>query len=62
MPVAKGRAGVKAEMERFKRGELHSGSHTGPVVKKRSQAVAIALNESGLSRRSGRQAKKGRGR
>lgn len=32
-------------MSEFKSGELHSGSKTGPVVKSRKQAVAIALSE-----------------
>jgi ribosomal protein L21E len=36
---------VKKVLHEFKEGELHSGSKKGPVVKKRSQAVAIALSE-----------------
>ena len=32
-------------MGEFKRGQLHSGSKTGPKVKSRKQAVAIALSE-----------------
>lgn len=32
-------------MGEFKRGELHSGSKTGPKVKSRKQAVAIGLSE-----------------
>ena len=32
-------------MSEYKAGELHSGSKTGPVVKSRKQAVAIALSE-----------------
>jgi len=32
-------------MGEFKRGQLHSGSKTGPVVTKRKQAVAIGLSE-----------------
>jgi hypothetical protein len=32
-------------MREFKDGALHSGSSTGPTVKKRTQAIAIALNE-----------------
>lgn len=53
MPVAKGRAGVKTEMQKFHAGTLHSGSKKGPVVTKKSQAVAIALSEAGLSRKRG---------
>lgn len=32
-------------MREFKAGELHSGSKSGPVVKSRDQALAIALSE-----------------
>ena len=51
MPVARGHKGVKQEMEKFKTGELHSGSKRGPVVKNRKQAIAIALSEAGLSKK-----------
>lgn len=36
---------VGVVMGEFKRGQLHSGSKMGPVVRKRKQAVAIALSE-----------------
>lgn len=36
---------VPKVMSEFKSGELHSGSKSGPVVKSRKQAVAIALSE-----------------
>src|SRR5215475_9585387 len=49
MPVKQGREGVHQEMKKFKEGTLHSGSKTGPVVKNRKQAIAIALSEAGLS-------------
>lgn len=32
-------------LSKFKHGELHSGSKTGPKVKSREQAVAIMLSE-----------------
>lgn len=32
-------------MGKFKRGELHSGSKSGPTVKDRSQAIAIMMSE-----------------
>lgn len=51
MPVARGQKGVEQEMRKFKFGELHSGSKTGPVVKDRKQAIAIAMNEAGLGRK-----------
>lgn len=48
----KGKAKVKKVMHEFKKGSLHSGSKTGPKVKSRKQAVAIALNQAGLSKNS----------
>lgn len=32
-------------MHKWKRGQLHSGSKKGPVVKNQKQAVAIMLSE-----------------
>lgn len=37
--------GIKATMEEFKSGKLHSGSKNGPKVKSRKQAIAIGLSE-----------------
>lgn len=45
------RTRVREEMSKFKRGDLHSGSKHGRVVKSRRQAIAIALSESGQSRK-----------
>jgi len=45
---------VEKVMHEFKRGKLHSGSKTGPKVKSRKQAVAIAMSEAGKSKKSGR--------
>ena len=53
MPVAKGPKGVAQEMRKFKAGKLHSGSKTGPIVKDRKQAIAIALNEAGMNKKKG---------
>ena len=36
---------VADEMHRWKAGDLHSGSSTGPVVTNQKQAIAIALSE-----------------
>lgn len=36
---------VEKVMKEFKGKELHSGSKSGPVVKNRKQAIAIALSE-----------------
>jgi hypothetical protein len=38
-------------MGEYKRGQLHSGSKHGPLVRNRQQAIAIGLNQSGQSRR-----------
>lgn len=40
---------IPVVMREFKQGTLHSGS--GKIVTDRSQAVAIALSEAGLSRK-----------
>lgn len=45
---------MHTEMGKFKRGQLHSGSKKGPVVKKRRQAIAIALSAAGQSRNKGK--------
>ncbi len=39
------RSKMKKVMHEAKEGELHSGSKKGPIVKKRAQAIAIALSE-----------------
>jgi len=41
---------VEKVMGEYKRGELHSGKK-GPVVKSRSQAVAIAMSEAGIGKK-----------
>ena len=43
---------VETEMHKFKHGTLHSGSKHGPKVKSRKQAIAIALSESGQSKKN----------
>ncbi len=37
-------------MREYKKGELHSGKG-GPVVKSRKQAIAIAMSESGQTKK-----------
>ena len=44
-------AKVKKVMKEWKAGTLHSGSKKGPVVTSKKQAVAIALSESGMSKK-----------
>lgn len=41
----KKQAKIEKVMHEFKEGELKSGSKKGPKVKKRSQAIAIAISE-----------------
>jgi len=36
---------VHRVMGEYKRGKLHSGSKSGPKVKSRKQAIAIAMSE-----------------
>jgi len=48
---------MKQEMRRFKEGKLHSGSKQGPIVKSKDQALAISLNEAGLTKKKKRKAK-----
>jgi hypothetical protein len=45
-------AKVGKVMKEYKAGELHSGSKSGPVVQSRKQAVAIALSEAGMSKKT----------
>jgi len=40
-------------MGKFKRGQLHSGSKSGPRVKSRKQAIAIMLSEERAEKRNG---------
>ena len=44
---------VHRVLSEFKRGELHSGSKTGPKVKSRKQAIAIGMSEA--RKREGRE-------
>lgn len=38
-------------MHEYKEGKLHSGSKKGPRVRKRKQAIAIAMSEAGMSKK-----------
>lgn len=42
---------IKEEMHKFKEGKLHSGSKKGPIVTNPEQAIAISLNEAGMSKK-----------
>lgn len=50
MKKMKGPAKVEKVMGEYKRGTLHSGKG-GPMVKKRGQAIAIALSEAGMAKK-----------
>ena len=46
-----GQKKVTKVMHEWKTGTLHSGSKSGPVVKSKKQAVAIALSEAGKTKK-----------
>lgn len=46
-------AKVRKVMKEYKAGTLHSGKG-GPVVKKRKQAIAIAMSEAGMKKKMGK--------
>ena len=48
----KGKGKVEKVMKEYSEGKLHSGSKKGPVVKSKKQAVAIAMSEAGMSKKS----------
>ena len=48
------RAKVKKVMDEFEAGTLHSGSKKVPLVRSQKQALAIALSQSGQTRRKKR--------
>ena len=62
MPKGRGKATIKAVMHEFKHGTLHSGSKTGPIVTNPKQAIAIALSEAGLSKRTPARKREHRGK
>lgn len=48
--MSKGQKKIGKVMHEYKTGELHSGSKSGPMVKSRKQAIAIALSEAGMTK------------
>ncbi len=57
--TTKGRKKVKKVMREFEKGELNSGSKTGPKVTSRKQAIAIALSESRKANKKSLKKKRG---
>ena len=49
---------VSRVMREYDKGELHSGSKEGPVVKSRKQAIAIAMSEAGMKKTAKKPKKK----
>lgn len=47
-------------MHEYKAGTLNTGSKTGPVVKSRKQAVAIALSQAGVKKPAKKASGRGR--
>lgn len=43
---------IKKVMKEWKAGALHSGSKKGPVVKSQKQAIAIALSEAKMAKKT----------
>lgn len=44
-------------MSKYKDSELHSGSKKGPKVTSKDQAIAIAMNEAGMSKNKSKKKK-----
>ena len=57
MKKMKGAKKVAKVMREFKGGTLHSGKK-GPVVKSKKQAIAIALSEAGMAKKTKKKSKK----
>jgi ribosomal protein L21E len=47
----KQQAKIGKVMHEYKAGSLNTGSKTGPVVKSRKQAIAIALSQAGVAKK-----------
>lgn len=57
----KQQAKIGKVMHEYKAGTLNTGSKTGPVVKSRKQAIAIAMSQAGMTKKPAKKAA-GRGR
>lgn len=47
----KQQAKIGKVMHEYKAGTLNTGSKTGPIVKSRKQAVAIAMSQAGMTKK-----------
>jgi len=47
----KQQAKIGKVMHEYKQGTLNTGSKTGPVVKSRKQAIAIAMSQAGVKKK-----------
>lgn len=45
------KAKIKKVLGEAKKGKLHVGSKKGPIAKKKSQILAIALSEAGIAKK-----------
>lgn len=61
MATKKQSAKIGKVMHEFKMGTLNTGSKTGPVVKNRKQAIAIAMSQANMPKPKSMK-KSGRGR
>ncbi len=50
--MKKEKSKIKKVLKEFSKGELHSGSKKGPLVKSKNQAIAIALSEARSKKKS----------
>jgi hypothetical protein len=51
MATKKQTAKIGKIMHEYKAGTLNTGSKTGPIVKSKKQAVAIALSQAGVAKK-----------
>lgn len=52
METKKQKNKIKKVIKEAEEGKLHSGSKSGPIVKDKKQAIAVAMSEAGISRKN----------